>query len=785
MILPRLVVCLATVSAMPVFATVPSERDMVAPSVSASASEIKVNGAPGQLDIRLAGQNAIRVTLKPQGFAEAFPHTPAIAERDYPAAAISLKSIQRSVRRTIGNLQVEVKADPLCVVVKNRKGETVQEIVFCDDGRLSFLLNNHPVVGMGEGGSLPNRREADWKTLPVEYDRRGIYDKMVPRWQSDAYGSRNPVSMLIEPGNWAIYIPTPWTEVDLTAKDHGYFVPWVPTEESRVPQDTANQQQNLNKGIPPVEGYIPGLFDFFVFDAREPAGLMNDFSTITGKAVMPPKWTLGYMQSHRTLEDEKQMHDIVSTFRQKQIPVDAVIYLGTGFCPQGWNNRQPSYEFKSDLIADPMAFTKKMHDQNVKVVVHVVPYGRNRLPTLHGTIPAKPGETLDVSHIQEYWKLHDPLLKLGVDAFWPDEGDWFNLFERIKRHQLYYQGHLSSDPNLRPWSLQRNGYPGIAQWGGWVWSGDTESSWKTLEAQIAVGLNYSMSISPFWGSDIGGFYSNPDLTGELYARWVQFAAFTASFRGHGRTWMMRLPWGWGLSYLGPLEQPQIPRESELFNKAIEPVAKKYIDLRYQLLPYNYTLAWEARSTGMPMMRAMWMHYPEDERCKGLGDQYMWGKNLLIAPVYEKGATKRDVYLPKGTWYDWWTNEAREGGNTVSRDVDLSVMPVYVPAGAIVAVDPVRQYTAQTVSQPTTLKVYAGADGSFTFYDDDGTSQDYLAGRGCRLVDIKWDQKQRRLTLSPAKGNTVTDVAKTFVVEMIPGNVKKEIVYRNSAASVDF
>ena len=223
------------------------------------------------------------------------------------------------------------------------------------------------------------------------------------------------------------------------------------------------------------------------------------------------------------------------------------------------------------------------------------------------------GEQLDASHISNYWKQHEDLIKKGVDAFWPDEGDWFDLFERIKRHQLYYQGHLSTTPDVRPWSLHRNGYPGIAQWGGWVWSGDTDSSWKTLEAQVAVGINHSLSIAPFWGSDIGGFFPNEELTGELYARWVQFASFCASFRAHGRTWWTRLPWGWGLNELGPLEGKRYPLASELNNKSIEPIAKKFIELRYQLMPYIYTLAWEARNTGMPFMRALWLHYPNDAK----------------------------------------------------------------------------------------------------------------------------------------------------------------------------
>ena len=474
---------------------------------------------------------------------------------------------------------------------------------------------------------------------------------------------------------------------------------------------------------------VPGLYDFFVFDAHDPAQLMKDFSLITGPAVLPPKWALGYMQSHRTLEDDGQMIGIVDSFRTKKIPLDAVIYLGTGFTPRGWNKMQPSFEFNPDVFKRrPESVIADMHARHVKVVLHMVPWDRDKLPTLHGSIPARAGEQLDASHISNYWKQHEDLIKKGVDAFWPDEGDWFDLFERIKRHQLYYQGPLSTTPGIRPWSLHRNGYPGIAQWGGWVWSGDTDSSWKTLEAQVAVGINHSLSIAPFWGSDIGGFFPNEELTGELYARWVQFASFCASFRAHGRTWWTRLPWGWGLNELGPLEGKKYPLASELNNKSIEPIAKKFIELRYQLMPYTYTLAWEARNSGMPFMRALWLHYPKDAKAAGIGSQYLWGRDLLIAPVFKKGATTRDVYLPGGDWYDWWTNEKKQGGKTISREVDLATMPVYVRAGAIIPFDPVRQYADEIVQGPTTLKVYTGANGDYTLYDDDGISQDYLEGR---------------------------------------------------------
>jgi alpha-glucosidase/alpha-D-xyloside xylohydrolase len=770
---------------------------MCTPARAVRAQAITAAGSPAQLDIRAAGQGAIRVTLKPDGYREVAPFTPAVAERAYASPSISIRELKTALRKSVAGLDVEVTPNPLSVIVTRPGGAKVQRLVFETDGTLSFDLDGQPVLGMGEGGPRPERGRP-WREQPIQFDRRGALDTMEPRWQSDAYGSRNPVAMLVGTGGWGLFVATPWVQVDLRDAQRGVFIPWQPTGDAATPQTQANQQLNQGKGIHPPDRIVPGLIDAFVFDGHEPATLVKNFSTITGPAVLPPKWALGYMQSHRTLESDTQMLEIVDTFRAKRIPVDAVIYLGTGFTPRGWNTRQPSFDFNPDVVKrDPKEFLAAMHQRNVKVVVHMVPWDRDHLPTLHGTIPARRGETIDSSHIQSYWQQHVPLVRAGVDAFWPDEGDWFNLFERVKRHQLYYQGHLSTEPDERPWSLQRNGYPGIAQWGGWVWSGDTESSWKTLEGQVAVGINYSLSIAPFWGSDIGGFYPNAELTGELYARWFQFAAFCGSFRSHGRTWWTRLPWGWGLSELGPLEttnsntrapgdERRLILESELRNPAIEPVAKTYAELRYQLMPYTYTLAWEARTTGMPLMRAMWLHYPDDERVRGMGTQYLWGRDLLIAPVFEKGATKRNVYLPAGEWYDWWTNEKSPGRQTVSRAVDLATMPIYVRAGAIIPSDPVRQFTGQSVTEPTTLKVYRGANGTYTLYEDDGVSQDYLRGRGS-WTRLTWDDGAKRLTIEPAAppGSTNVTTPRDFRVELIPDGSTRTVRYSGQRVTLTF
>jgi len=748
------------------------------PGVQVAAQQITAAGKPAQLDIRQASENSIRVTLKPVSFSDDFPFTPSLADRKYPAPVISIRSIDQPLKKKIGTLWVELTPNPLTLLVTNAQNEMVQRIVFEPNGHLSFKVGNHPVLGMGEGGPKPTRG-TPWRTQPVQYDRSGQMDSMQPRWQSDMYGSRNPVAMLTGTEGWGLFVATPWVHVDLSTKNKGVFIPWK-APEKMVEQNERNQQLNAGKGLPPVDKIIPGLYDFFVFDAHQPETFMKDFSVITGPAVMPPKWALGYMQSHRTLEDDRQMTSIVDTFRMKKIPIDAVIYLGTGFTPRGWNKKQPSFEFNPEVFKrDPQQVINDFHNNKVKLVLHMVPWDRDKLPSLYGTIPMKQGEnTTSLSHIANYWKQHESLVNMGVDAFWPDEGDWFNLHERIKRHQLYYQGHLSTNPRVRPWSLQRNGYPGIAQWGGWVWSGDTESSWKTLEAQIAVGINYSLSIAPFWGSDIGGFYPAEDYSGEMYARWHQFAAFNASFRSHGRTWWLHLPWGWGLSSMGPKENRNNPPESALNDPTIEPVIKQYNELRYQLMPYTYTLAWQARTSGLPMMRALWLHHPKDSMAAGIGDQFLWGKEMMVAPVYEKQAKTRTVYLPEGLWYDWWTNEKINGGRKINKQVNLSIMPLYVKAGAIIPLDTVKQYVDEKTSSPLRIKIYTGADGSFVLYEDDGISQDYLKGKA-KTIAFNWNDKAGVLTIDPInKPGGLKHEPRSLMVEWVAEQKSKLVKFNN-------
>ncbi len=749
------------------------------------AENITRGGQPAELTVTKGGAHSVRVTLKPVG--TVLPPSPSLVNLEINHPTISLRMIERPMQARVGALDVEIIPLPLTVLVKSATGHEIQKLVFDDKtGKVSFNVGDAPVLGMGEGGQQARRGSGP---MGVQFDRRGKLDVMRPGWGSGTLGSRNPVAVLVGTAGWGLFVASPWVQVDLRDPVKGVFIPTnnaTPTAGVDNPAPRGDGGQSV-----PAEAQA---FDIFVFDAGEPANMMKDLRDLTGAPAMPPRWALGYMQSHRELRDanmkpEELILDVVDTFRKKQIPVDSVVYLGTGFTPTGWNKPQPSFEFNPAVFSsDPQGVLKKLHDKNVKVVVHMRDLSAREMPHIVGNIPPGPGETLDQNHILPYWKRHEPLIKAGVDAFWPDEGDRFSIYERMTRVRMYYQGHLMTTPNVRPWTLNRNGVIGMAKWGAWMWSGDTQSRWNTLRDQVWIGLNTGLSITPYWGSDTGGFYTTSELTGELYVRWFQFSAFNGSFRSHGRIWRLRTPWGWGQSEMGFREgQTALPSQQEMNNPAIEPIAKKYTELRYQLMPYTYTLAREAYDTGMPLMRALWLHFPDDKQALGQSQEYLWGRNMLIAPVYEKGATSRDVYLPAGTWYDWWDNSRHNGGTTVTRKLDLATMPIYVRAGSIIPFDPVRQYMAQPVTEPTTLKVYSGSNGEFTMYEDDGNSQNYMQNKGT-WTKLSWDDGAKKLTISAAPPAGVTNestASREFKVELLPAGIKKTITYNGRRAEVTY
>ncbi len=718
-------------------------------------SAISYGGVLVEVKISEIADKTVRIQLQPtekQGDAETFalPWTLASFSAKEVFHAYELAS-EKKLR--VGTLRLTIHSNPLTVAVRRADGTLVQELVFNaapGTNAISFRTDA-PVLGLGEGGD--------------QFDRRGFNFPLIngQRYKLAELGARAFSPFLIGTEGWGLFAASPRGSFDLRGE-----------RGALNPQNAA-----------------PGVADVFVIDAREPAEALREFIRLTGAPVLPPKWALGFMQSHRTLSTEADILNEARTFREKDLPCDTMIYLGTGFCPAGWNFGHDSFEFNTNVfVRDAASVIHDLHTNHLHVVLHIVPLQRD-YPTLHGHIPPEPGETVDKQHIASYWKRHQDLVAAGVDGWWPDEGDWLDESSRLARHRMYYEGPLSSTPDERPWNLQRNGTPGMAQFAGWIWSGDINSSWNTFAAQVKVGINSSLSLSPYWGTDIGGFYpsANHEFTGELYARWFEFAAFCPSFRSHGRTWHLHTPWGWNTGETGPVESHPAPDPSELHNAEVEPVCRKYLDLRYQLLPYTYTITREARDTGLPLMRALWLHYPTDPEAVKLGSEYLWGRDLLIAPVTEKAATSRRVYLPAGGWFDWWTGEKVSGKQWVDRPVDLATMPIYVRAGAIIPVDPVRQYVSEKVDGPTALKIYPGADGEFTLYDDDGESPRYLNGSDPKTIWIhfKWNDSRRRLTIEadPRMKKWPGDV-KTFTAEITGSGAKpKPVEFSGKRIEVSF
>jgi alpha-glucosidase/alpha-D-xyloside xylohydrolase len=717
---------------------------LMACAVAKAASAIQFEGVPVELTISQVSDKTARIQLAPLD-----EHgSPVLATPSLTLATFEVKqkfhtrelSSEKEVR--VGDLRLVLKANPLTISVRRANGTIVQELSFgatTDTNAISFHTDAS-VLGLGEGGDQFDRRGANYPPINGQ------------RYRLAELGARSFSPFLIGTEGWALYVGSPHGGFDLRG-DHGVFNP-----------------RNSEAGVA----------DVFVTDAAEPVDAMREFIRLTGAPVMPPKWALGFMQSHRTLSTEADILKEAKMFREKNLPCDTFIFLGTGFCPAGWNFGHDSFEFNTNVWArDAASVIHDLHADHLHVILHIVPLQRD-YPRLHGDIPPTPRETVDTNSIASYWKRHHQLVLDGVDGWWPDEGDWLDEPSRLARHRMYYEGPLSDTPEARPWNLQRNGAPGMSQYGGWVWSGDINSSWKTFTAQVKVGVNSSLSLSPYWGTDIGGFYpsTNYDFTGELYARWFEFAAFCPSFRSHGRTWHLHTPWGWNTGETGPIESRPPPNPSELHNAEVEPVCQKYLNLRYQLMPYAYTVAREARDTGLPFMRALWLHYPRDPEAVKLGSEYLWGRDLLVAPVTEKAAKSWRVYLPAGDWFDWWTGEKVSGGQWTERPVDLATMPIYVRAGSIIPIDPIRQYMSEPVSGPTSLKIYPGADGEFTLYDDDGGSPAYLEDADGKTVWIRcrWNNAARRLIVEPDKRmKKWPGGARRFAAEVVGSGAKPKLI----------
>lgn len=700
-----------------------------------------LTGEPGQLDLTLEAfaPNILRIAIAPVNAWKGEEELGVVA---HPHAHELLgKQHSRQPELSWGKYHIAVQENPLRVTVTAPERNFRQQIQFDSDSTaVRFEIGDAPIFGLGEGTPTYDLRGARYGA------RNG---EGTPHLDVD--GARLPIPWLISAGGWGLFIGQPSGFFDLTSTT-GIFRPVEATSRRNV----------------------------YLILGETPAEILRGYAELTGFPQLPPLWSLGYQQSHRTLANKDEIMSEAQTFREKKLPCDTLIYLGTGFCPSGWNTDHGSFTFNADVFPDPKTMIDQLHEEHFKVVLHVVPPG-----DFHGTIrdtglTAKtPGDAV------AYWRQHIPVEEAGVDGWWPDEGDGLSVYARLQRNQLYWEGPLSFHPDRRPFALHRNGYAGLQRY-GWLWSGDIESNWAALTAQVRNGINVGLCGIPYWGTDTGGFSPTLELTPELYTRWFQFSAFCPLFRSHGRAWKLRLPWGWNTGNPGPLEGAERlganwPPEHELHDPRVEEVCREYLNLRYRLLPYLYSSAAQAHRTGLPLMRSLWLSYPEDKQALKREDEYLFGDSFLVAPVLHAGAAQRTVYLPAGHWWDYWSGEQIDGGSESSRPVDLKTMPLYVKAGSVIPFGPIKQYTTQATDELLTLRVYPGADGTFVLYEDDGESFRYEQGEFTRIV-CDWKDSERKLTLRvDPKGKSAS--GRKMQVEIAGATGSRTVTLRGAVTEV--
>ncbi len=638
-----------------------------------------------------------------------------------------------------GNLRVRTSLDPLSFTISTAAGVDLQTLsVDRATGTVFFATGESPLLGLGEGGP--------------QFDRRGSVDTTGSGqggYKLETHGARVPIPWVIGTSGWAIFFHQPFGNFNF-AGTQSKFIP-------------ANPQAAFP-------------LDLFFVGSSDPLTIMAEYARLTGRAELPPLWSLGYQQSHRTLASRDEILGEGKTFREKKLPCDALIYLGTGFCPSGWNTENGSFSWNSRVFPDPERMIDELHKDNFRVVLHDVILTDKLRGSVHDTCKLS---EFDEENASCYWDAHRKNFAMGVDGWWPDEGDPLDIPSRLTRNQMHWEGPLLDRPNERPYSLHRNGYAGMQRYASFLWSGDVYSKWETLKTQVPIAINTGLTGIPYWGTDIGGFVPTKEFTAELYLRWFQFGAFCTLFRSHGRAWKLRLPWGWNTGDPGPTEirnydGAAIPDATQLHNERVEPICRKYLELRYRMLPYLYSAVRECTVTGLPVMRALWLHYPDDPKAVACQDQYLWGRDILVAPVVDEGAVSRKVYLPSGVWYDYWTRERLEGGREIKRSVDLETMPLFVRAGAILPLGPLKQFTDEKVDGPLCVSIYSGADSSCSLYEDDGRSFNYRKGEWMGL-EFQWADARRLLSVSLANGSRMLSPARRHI----------EVTLDRSVRTIDF
>jgi len=526
--------------------------------------------------------------------------------------------------------------------------------------------------------------------------------------------------------------------------------------------------------------------DYYFIWGDDMDGVISGLHSLVGGPNMLPEWAMGYWQSREHYDNQREVEQTVRDFRRRGIGLDNIVQDWNYWKQDSWG----SHDFDETRYPDPRVMMERIHSMNAHLMISVWPkfyastehykefdaqgwmYTRAVKDSIRDWVgPGYIGSFYDAyseGARKLFWnQLKEHLYCYGIDAWWMDASEpnirdcvpmdyWkalcgptalgssteYLMAYSLMNAQAIYEGLMTEAPNKRVFQLTRSGFAGLQRYSTASWSGDIGTRWEDMRSQITAGLNYSLCGNPYWTMDIGGFcvenrYANAqrfydrthvetsDLKEwrELQARWFQFGTFCPLYRAHGQ-FPLREPWN-----IAPANHPAY-KSIVYYNR-----------MRYELMPYIYSLAGQAWLQSRVIMRGLVMDFTEDSLARNVSDQFMFGPSLMVCPVYEYEARSREVYLPKDRlWFDYYTNRAYPGGETITADAPYERIPLFVPSGAILVKGNDVNYVGEKSAKQLTVDIYTGDNGEFLLYEDDGTTNAYENG-AYSIIPITYEENK--------------------------------------------
>jgi alpha-D-xyloside xylohydrolase len=583
---------------------------------------------------------------------------------------------------------------------------------------------------------------------------------------------------------WANYTATggPSFCVPFLVTNRGYGLLWDNPSKTTIEPGFNEQTKWISQ--------VGQRVSFFVIAGSNTDEIYSGYRALTGATPMLPKSAYGFIQCKQRYSTQAEVLAVAKGYRDRHLPIDDLVVDWFYYTQMGQMDMDPA------KWPDPTAMNRQLHAMGFHTMISVWPrftpgsryydflLGKGWFEHLADGTPTnglpydRGGSDIDTTNPEAarwYWDvIRDNLVSKGFDAYWADEtepdlppnGSYFHIGPGTQYFNVYPLLHTAAiydgfrrDEKRRALILSRDAYLGAQRNGTIFWSSDIAPTWDTLKRQIPTGLDVTASGIAYWGNDVGGWQYLPyahhpahpplldpsdarenvghyDDYPELYTRWFEYGAFQPNFRTHGSR-LYNEVWSYG--------------------RQAEPILEKYLRLRYQLMPYIYSLGYGVHQSGAPYMRALFMDFPNDSQAAEMSDEYMFGPAFLVAPVTDQGATSRSVYLPAGTdWYNYWTNERVHGGQTIDVAAPIDILPLFVRAGSILPLGAAIESTdeKQVLAK---LRIYPGADGSFTLYSDDGNTYAYERGESS-VTHLHWDDQARKFTHDGAQAWTGPDAS---------------------------